>query len=41
MAGWRTIVITERCKLDLRYNNMNIRKNESLKELLQQVFENG
>lgn len=33
MAGWRTIVITERCKLDLRYNNMNIRKNESLKQV--------
>lgn len=33
MAGWRTIVITERCKLDLRYNNMNIRKNESLKKV--------
>lgn len=33
MAGWRTIVITERCKLDLRYNNMNIRKNDSLKQV--------
>ena len=33
MEGWRTIVITERCKLDLRYNNMNIRKNESLKQV--------
>lgn len=33
MSGWRTIVITERCKLDLRYNNMNIRKNESLKQV--------
>ena len=33
MAGCRTIVITERCKLDLRYNNMNIRKNESLKQV--------
>lgn len=30
MAGWRTIVITERCKLDLRYGNMNIRKNDIL-----------
>lgn len=33
MSGWRTIVIIERCKLDLRYNNMNIRKNESLKQV--------
>ncbi len=33
MAGWRTIVITERCKLDLRYNNMNIRKHDSLKQV--------
>ncbi len=30
MAGWRTIVITERCKLDVRYNNMNIRKKDEL-----------
>lgn len=33
MAGWRTIVITDRCKLDLRYNNMNIRKNDTLKQV--------
>ena len=33
MAGWRTIVITQRCKLDLRYNNMNIRINDSLKQV--------
>lgn len=33
MAGWRTIVITERCKLDLRYGSLNIRKNESLKQV--------
>lgn len=33
MAGWRTILITQRCKLDLRYNNMNIRINDSLKQV--------
>lgn len=33
MAGWRTIVITERCKLDLRYGNMNIRKNDILNQV--------
>lgn len=33
MAGWRTIVITDRCKLDLRYNNMNIRKNDKLSQV--------
>lgn len=33
MAGWRTIVITERCKLDLRYGNMNIRKNDVLNQV--------
>lgn len=30
MAGWRIIVITDRCKLDVRYNNMNIRKKDEL-----------
>jgi CRISPR-associated endonuclease cas1, NMENI subtype len=33
MAGWRTIVITDRCKLDLRYGSLNIRKNDSLKQV--------
>lgn len=33
MAGWRIILITQRCKLDLRYNNMNIRINDSLKQV--------
>lgn len=33
MAGWRTIIVTERCKLDLRYGNMNIRKNDELKQV--------
>lgn len=33
MAGWRTIVITERCKLDLRYGIMNIRKNDVLNQV--------
>lgn len=33
MAGWRTIIITERCKLDFRYGRMNIRKNDELHQI--------
>lgn len=33
MAGWRTVVVTERCKLDLRYNTMNMRKNDEVKQI--------